>query len=143
MFLSDFLEKLVPQPIKDLFNFDPAPEWVPHPKDFQNEEQKYDSETAESRNINTSADVESDGEEGWDDDEFEEHINNHQEKGNLHWLGRDVIRSLTQLTDMFSNISGGLDTDRNFFSGLLGGFKDKIKAIVPGRRVYIYSLTLT
>ncbi|GLV39864.1 secretory Phospholipase A2 [Carabus blaptoides fortunei] len=119
---TNFLEKLIPQPIKDFFNFDPAPEWVPHPKDFQLED---DTQVAESRNLDTDDD-------DWEYEEEEEDIKNHQEKGNLHWLGRDVIRSLTQLTDTFSNISGGLDTDRNFFSGLLGGFKDKIKAIVPG-----------
>lgn len=121
----------MPRPIKNLLNFDPVPDWVPDPKGFEENV----SEAPISPKIN-DLDMTAQGSEHHSldnvNEDYEdkiEDLNNHEEKGNLHGIGRDVIRSIT---GQFSNITTGLDTDQNFFNGVINGFKDKVKAIFPG-----------
>lgn len=64
-----------------------------------------------------------------------------KEQGNLDFFGRDVARKLIsvvgdvdqKIRSHTSKVTGGLDANKGFFDGVLEKFKDRVRAIYPGK----------
>lgn len=67
-----------------------------------------------------------------------------REQGNLDFFGRDVARKLIsvvgnvdqKIRSHTSKVTGGLDANKGFFDGVLEKFKDRVRAIYPGKYEY-------
>lgn len=64
-----------------------------------------------------------------------------EEQGNLDFFGRDVARKIfsvvgtvdQKIRSQASRVTGGLDVNNGVLGGVLGTFKDRLRAIYPGK----------
>lgn len=62
-----------------------------------------------------------------------------KEHGNLAFFGRDIARKLVSAVGSvqeklkLSPATEGLDANKSFFNGMLSTFKDRVRAIYPGK----------
>lgn len=109
MIFSDFLDNILPKPLRNLFpNIKPL--------DLDN----LQGVESRSNHVSREMPIRQGPAPG---------VSSDVERGLLQGGGRDVIKNWER---QFSNTSAGLDTDANFFSGFLNGFKEHVKAIYPG-----------
>lgn len=64
-----------------------------------------------------------------------------EEQGNLDFFGRDVARKIfsvvgtvdQKIRSRASRVTGGLDVDNGVLGGVVSTFKDRLRAIYPGK----------